>query len=159
MQSSNSVNILLLIGLFAFVFAGVLGAMLLTSPRDMKKRIEQAGGLAPSASTEGETTTGVWLQKIADISQPIAKLSIPAEGWENSALRIQLMNAGWRSPNAAPVYFAAKTVLALLLPLAALPWLAGSSLAAEPIELAGMLVVLGAVGYYLPNSVLKRRVK
>jgi tight adherence protein C len=160
MQSPNSAHMLLLIGLFAFVFAGVLCAMLIMSPRDMKKRIEQAGGISPSAvSAEGETTTGVWLQKIADISQPIAKLSIPKEGWENSVLRVQLMNAGWRSPNAAPVYFAAKTALALLLPLAALPWLAGSSLAGEPTELAGVLVVLGAVGYYLPNSILKRRVK
>ena len=160
MQSPNSMNMLLLIGLFAFVFAGVLGAMLIMSPRDMKKRIEQAGGISPSAvSTQGETTTSIWLQKIADISQPIAMLSIPKEGWEKSVLRVQLMNAGWRSPNAAPVYFAAKTVLAMLLPLTALPWLAGSSLAGEPVELAGILVLLGAVGYYLPNFILKRCVK
>ena len=160
MQSPNSMNLLLLIGLFAFVFAGVLGAMLIMSPRDMKKRIEQAGGISTSAvSAQGETTTGVWLQKIADISQPIAKLSIPPEGWENSILRVRLMNAGWRSPNAAPVYFAAKTTLALLLPLGAMPWLAGSSLAGEPMNLAGVFVLLGAIGYYLPNVVLKRCVK
>lgn len=160
MQSPNSVNILLLIGLFAFVFAGALGAMLIMSPRDMKKRIEQAGGISPSAvSAPEETTTGVWLQKIADISQPIAKLSIPKEGWENSILRVQLMNAGWRSPNAAAIYFAAKTALALLLPLVALPWLAGSSLAADPAQLAALLVGLGGCGYYLPNLILKRRVK
>lgn len=160
MQSPNSVNVLLLIGLFAFVFAGALGAMLIMSPRDMKKRIEQAGGISPSAvSAPDETTTDIWLQKIADISQPIAKLSIPKEGWENSILRVQLMNAGWRSPNAAAIYFAAKTALALLLPLVALPWLAGSSLAADPTRLAALLVGLGGCGYYLPNVILKRRVK
>ncbi|MGN6807925.1 MAG: type II secretion system F family protein [Trinickia sp.] len=160
MQSPNSMNILLFIGLFAFVSAGVLGAMLIMSPRDMKKRIEQAGGLAPSGlSAPGETTTGVWLQKIADISQPIARLSTPKEGWENSALRVLLMNAGWRSPNASAIYFAAKTALALLLPLTALPWLARTSLAATPMEMAGVLVVLGACGNYLPNTILRRRVK
>lgn len=160
MQSFFSLNMLLLIGLFAFVFAGALGAMLIISPRDMTKRIEQAGGVPSAAvSTPHETTTGIWLQKIADISQPIAKLSIPKDGWENSALRIHLMNAGWRSSNAAPIYFAAKTALALLLPLGALPWLAGSSLAGAPMELASVLVVLGALGYYLPNVILKRRIK
>lgn len=160
MQSPNSVNMLLLIGLFAFVFAGALGAMLIMAPRDMKKRIEQAGGVSPAAvSAPEETTTGLWLQKIADISQPIAKFSIPKEGWENSVLRVQLMNAGWRSPNAAAIYFAAKTALALLLPLAVLPWLAGSSLAKDPLQLASVLVGLGGCGYYLPNVILKRRVK
>jgi tight adherence protein C len=160
MQSFFSVNMLLLVGLFAFVFAGAFGAMLIMSPRDMKKRIEQAGGIPSAAlSAPQDTTTGIWLQKIADMSEPIAKLSIPKEGWENSALRIHLMNAGWRSPNAAPIYFGAKTVLALLLPLAALPWLASSSLAGVPMELASVLVVLGACGYYLPNLILKRRIK
>jgi tight adherence protein C len=160
MQSFFSVDMMLLIGLFAFVFAGALGAMLIMSPPDMKKRIAQAGGISSaSVSAPHETTTAVWLQKIADMSEPIAKLSIPKEGWENSALRVHLMNAGWRSSNAALIYFGAKTALALLLPLAALPWLAGSSLAGTPMELASALVVLGAFGYYLPNVILKRRVK
>lgn len=162
MQSPNAVNLLLLIGLFAFVCASVFGAMLFFAPRDLTKRIEQAGGnvrAATSAGTDTASAGSVWLQKIADISQPIAKLSIPKEGWENSLLHVQLMNAGWRSPNAAAVYFAAKTVLALLLPMIALPWLAGSSLAATPMTLSAVLVGLGGIGYYLPNAILKRRVK
>lgn len=162
MQSPNAVNLLLLIGLFAFVCASVFGVMLIFAPRDLTKRIEQAGGkvrAAAAAGTDTASTGSVWLQKIADISQPIAKLSIPKEGWENSLLHVQLMNAGWRSPNAAAVYFAAKTALALLLPMIALPWLAGSSLAATPMTLSAVLVGLGGIGYYLPNVVLKRRVK
>jgi tight adherence protein C len=160
MQSSNTMHVLLLVGLFAFVFAGALGAMLLFTPRDMRQRIEQAGGLARvGMSPESESMSAVWLEKIADISQPIAKLSIPKEGWENSALRILMMNAGWRSPNAAGVYFAAKTVLALFLPLAALIFLVRTTLAAEPLMLSAVLIGLGGFGYYLPNTVLNRRVK
>lgn len=160
MQSPDTMHLLLLAGLFAFVFAGAFGAMYLFAPRDMRKRIEQAGG-APRAAAPGETASPAtaWLEKIADLSQPIAKLSIPKEGWENSVLRVELMNAGWRSPNAAAIYFAAKTMLALALPLAALPWLLGGSLAAQPLALSAMLIVFGAIGYYVPNTVLKRRVR
>ena len=156
MESPNTTNIVLLIGLFAIVFAGAFGAMILFAPRDMRRRIQQAGGPQTTLPSEAQSPGSAWLEKIADISQPIAKLSIPKENWEKSSLRLQLMNAGWRSPHAAAVYFAAKTALALALPLIALPWLATSSVSANPTELAGILLVLGAFGYYLPNGVLKR---
>ncbi|PTB20245.1 type II secretion system protein [Trinickia symbiotica] len=160
MQSLNGMNLLLLAGLFAFVFAGAFGAMLLFSPKDMRRRIEQAGGLARAAmSPEPISAASAFLEKIADMSEPIAKLSIPKEGWENSALRIQMMNAGWRSPNAAPLYFAAKTVLALIIPLAELPWLLRTSLAENPFVLSATLIGFAGIGYYLPNKVLSRRVK
>jgi tight adherence protein C len=159
MQSSNAINVVLLVGLFAFVFAGALVAMLWFSPRDMRRRIEQAGGDAVAPSTKSEATGTEWLEKIAEISQPIAKLSIPKEGWEHSALHIRLMNAGWRSPSAAAIYFAAKTLLALALPLVALFWLASTSLIADPLMLAAILIALGGVGYYLPNGLLARRVQ
>lgn len=156
MESPNTVNIVLLVGLFVIVFAGACGAMIFFAPRDMRRRIQQAGGPQVGVPSEAESTGYAWLEKIADISQPIAKLSLPKENWERSALRLQLMNAGWRSPHAAAVYFAAKTALALALPLIALPWLATSSVSANPTEMGGILLVLGAFGYYLPNFVLKR---
>lgn len=158
MQSPNTINVLLLVGLFAFVFAGALGAMLLLSPRTLRRRIEQAGGIRAAPAAAPGTMGTEWLEKIADISQPIAKLSIPKEDWENSALRLRLMNAGWRSSGAAAVYFAAKTVLALALPLLALVWLVGTSLSADPFGLSAILIGLGGMGYYLPNFVLKRRI-
>ncbi|RDU98611.1 type II secretion system F family protein [Trinickia dinghuensis] len=158
MESPNSINIVLLVGLFVIVFAGAWGAMIFFAPRDMRRRIQQAGGPQVGGPSEPESAGSAWLEKIADISQPIAKLSIPKENWEKSALRLQLMNAGWRSPHAAAVYFAAKTALALALPLIALPWLATSTLSANPTELAGILLLAGAFGYYLPNFVLRRTV-
>ena len=156
MQSSNMVNMLWLVGLFAVVFAGVLGVMLVLSPRDMRRRIEQAGGVRVAPQSESMPTGTVWLEKIADLSQPIAKLSIPKENWEHSALRVRMMNAGWRAPGAAAIYFAAKTMLALTLPLVALVWLSGTSLAASPLGLSAILIGLGGFGYYLPNGILDR---
>lgn len=148
----------LLVGLFIVVFAAAFGAMLFFAPRDMRRRIEQAGGPQVASPSASESTGSAWLEKIADMSQPIAKLSIPKENWEKSVLRLQLMNAGWRSPNAAGVYFAAKTALALALPLLALVWLATSPLSTNPIMMSGILLLTGGIGYYFPNAVLKRRV-
>lgn len=159
MQTLDSMHLLLLAGLFAVVFGVVCAVMILVSPRDMRRRIEQAGGATLPMSEPGSTSTGTaWLEKLAEISQPISKLSIPAEGWENSALRVEMMNAGWRTPGAAALYFAAKTILALALPLSALAWLVNTSLAEEPYMLFGMLAALAGIGYYIPNIVLARRI-
>jgi tight adherence protein C len=162
MLNIDSMHLLLLVGLFAVVFGAVCCVVILLSPRDMSRRIEQAGGMTLPMSEPGATSPGntgsAWLEKLAEISQPISKLSIPAEGWENSALRVQMMNAGWRTPGAAALYFAAKTVLALALPLSALAWLTNTSLAAEPYMLFGMLAALAGLGYYVPNVVLARRI-
>jgi tight adherence protein C len=88
------------------------------------------------------------VERIADISRPISQLSIPKEGWEDSPLRLRLMNAGWRSPTAAALYFAVKTVLALLLPLFGPVWLLRTNLMADRSELViGALALLAAIGY------------
>lgn len=159
MQTLDSMHMLLLAGLFAVVFGAVFAAMLLFSPRDMRRRIEQAGGANLPMSEPGSMPTGsAWLEKLAEISQPISKLSVPTEGWENSALRVQMMNAGWRTQGAAALYFAAKTLLALALPLIALAWLVNTSLAAQQYVLMALLALLGAIGYYMPNFVLTRRI-
>ncbi|OAJ58887.1 type II secretion system protein [Paraburkholderia ginsengiterrae] len=159
MQTLDSMHLLLLAGLFAVVFGVVCVIIILVSPRDMRRRIEQASGATMPMSEPGSTSTGTaWLEKLAEISQPISKLSIPAEGWENSALRVEMMNAGWRTPGAAALYFAAKTLLALALPLSALGWLVNTALAEEPYMLFGTLAALAGIGYYIPNIVLARRI-
>ena len=53
-------------------------------------------------------------RSIVKLAGPLAKLSVPEEGWEKSPLRTRFMNAGWRNPSAPALYFAAKTALALL---------------------------------------------
>jgi tight adherence protein C len=160
MQTLNTTQILLLIGVFAVVFATAFGAMHVLAPRDLQRRIEQAGGanVAFGADKSSELPDISWFEKLAEISQPISKLSVPKDGWENSALRLHLMNAGWRSSGAAPIYFAAKTALAIALPLLAMLWLVGSSIAVTTYERLVVLTILGAIGFYLPNVVLTKRI-
>ncbi|MFM0209117.1 type II secretion system F family protein [Paraburkholderia sediminicola] len=160
MQTLNTTQILLLIGVFAVVFAVAFGAMHVFAPRDLRRRIEQAGGtnIAFGADKSPELPEIAWFEKLAEISQPFSKLSVPKEGWEKSTLRLHLMNAGWRSPSAAPIYFAAKTAMAIVLPLLAMLWLVGSSVAATTHERLMFLTALGAIGYYVPNLVLTKRI-
>jgi tight adherence protein C len=160
MQMLNTTQILWLIGVFAVVFAAAFGVMHVFAPRDLRRRIEQAGGTNIAFGTDKtpELPDVSWFEKLAEISQPISKLSLPKEGWENSALRLHLMNAGWRSPGAAPIYFAAKTAMAIALPMLATLWLVSSSIAVTTYERLVLLTVLGAVGFYLPNVVLARRI-
>ncbi|CAN0626894.1 tight adherence protein C [Burkholderia multivorans] len=158
MDNLNVTQIVILAGLFAIVFASALVAMLVLVPRNMQRRILQASGGAAVLGAGGAPadTGSTWTTKLAEISQPISKLSLPKEGWENSPLRIRMMNAGWRTANAASIYFAAKTFLALVLPAIALPALIATKLGDSRYALSMVLVLLCAIGYYLPNVVLSR---
>jgi tight adherence protein C len=136
------------------VFAVVVGlgalAIVFFSPRTLRERL--AGFMGSADVTQLET--GGWVERVAKVAQPFSRLSLPEEGWEKSALRTLFMNAGWRTPTAPTLYFAAKSVLALALPAALA---LGLALAHSP--LAGqrllMWLLAGAMfGYYLPNLVL-----
>lgn len=160
MQNLSVVHTVMLAGLFIFVAGGVLVALLLFAPRSMQRRIQQAGGagVGVGIGTDGGDSTPHWVEKLVELSRPISKLSVPQEGWENSPLRIRLMNAGWRDSNAAPLYFTAKTVLALALPCAALLVLITTRLGQQRLLLSLILVALAGIGYYVPNFILARRI-
>ena len=56
-----------------------------------------------------------WTETIVKVAGPLAKLSTPEGDWENSPLRLRFLHAGIRNPDARLVYFAAKTLLPLVL--------------------------------------------
>ncbi len=84
---------------------------------------------------------------------------MPEEGWERSALRTRFMNAGWRSPAAATLYFASKTLLALLIPgiVALVVMHYWPAMVAKRFTI--VLLVAAAFGYYLPNFTLEHTAK
>jgi tight adherence protein C len=99
-----------------------------------------------------------WRERLASVIQPLAKLSLPAEGWEGSAIRIAFINAGWRQPSAPTIFFGIKTLLALSFPLIALT-LGGEGLLASGVSrILFVLVSASAVGYYLPNLFLRYKI-
>ena len=150
-------HILFLLIVFA-IFGGLaMMAMALLSPGYMRARLDsfRAGnsGDASALASDG------WVETVVKVAQPFSKLSLPEEGWEQSALRTRFMNAGWRSRSAATLYFASKTILALMLPT-----IAAVLLTYFAPELGGnnfmlCLLAAAAVGYYIPNLVLDRIAK
>jgi len=164
----NLGSVLLLGGVFALVFAFALAAMYRFAPRDLSHRIGQPGtasAASPAASSAsrygisgapGGADDNAWFERLVELAKPISRLSVPNEGWEVSALRVRLMNAGWRTQGAVAVYFAAKTALAVVFPLVAGIWLIGSPMAGNTLKFTALLVGLGGVGYYLPNMFVAR---
>lgn len=150
-------QILILVLTFVLTFGAALLAMLLVQPNAVRKRISQAIQ-APTEDGPAAPLQEEWLQRMARVSQPLAKLAIPKDGWDNSVLRTRFMNAGWRSPAALPVYFAAKTALALLFPMLFFIAVGGSLGEDSPRLLPTTMLALAIVGFYLPDLVLRRRI-
>ena len=141
---------------FLLVVCGIIGGLALMwvavfSPASMRGRLETVRDKGEASQIEG----GGWVEKVVKVAQPFGKLSLPEEGWERSSLRTRFMNAGWRGAAAAPLYFASKTLLALIVPgLTALtlmhyaPGMAGN-------RFMTALLFSAAFGYYIPNCVLE----
>lgn len=151
----NSAQLVFLLIVFGIVCALAWLAMMLFAPVALRTRLRRFSGKSEATALESDG----WVERVAKATQPLMKLSLPEEGWENSALRTRFMNAGWRTPVAPTLFFASKTVLAL-----AGPATIGVLVAASVIMLAGsklllLLLLTATVGYYLPNMALNRIVR
>lgn len=151
---------------FVAVFGLGLFAVYYLSPDRTQARIRQLAAEGPSglsgqsdppAANEDEHSG--WIERVVKLTGPLGKLSIPAEGWDKSPLRIRFMNAGLRRPTTPALYFAAKSVLALGLPMLTFLFLGLSGARLAAIETTGLLLLTGGFGYYLPNGVLARLVE
>lgn len=145
--------------MFLIVFGAALKAMLLLRPDPVQRRIAelaQPDGAAAEADVGAQKT---WVETVAKVSERVARLSLPKEDWDQSALRLRFANAGIRTPSAPAIYFAAKTLLALVLPAIALIFLGSVFDADQRLYLLLAVLTAAAVGFYLPNLVLNRLIE
>lgn len=144
-------SILYLAAIFIAVFGCSLLLLRVALPSKTGQRLKSLAAGDPALNPESSSE---WVAKIAKISGPLAKLSIPDEAWQDSALRQRFMQAGFRHGDAPTLFFASKTLLAVALP--ALLWLvsigAGSTLSMKILSLC--LLVAAFIGFYLPNYIL-----
>lgn len=149
----DTIQIIYLTLVFITVFVVSLVILTQLSPRPLQARLQQLGAGAPEASKEP-----AWVRRIIELTGPIARLSLPSEGWEKSQLRIRFMNAGYRSGSAPILFFAAKTLLTIALPglLALYAAMVGTGF--KPNTFLFLLVGLAALGYFLPNAFLEQRI-
>jgi len=140
-----------------FVTAGIAAlAVLFLMPDRLQQRLS---GLL-NQPTEPDLSAPEPMNKPSmQLMQPLARLALPAEGWEKSPIRLRFMNAGWRSAGVPTIFFGTKTLLALGLPMLAL------LLANETLRSVGgarlflLLSLLAAIGFYLPNLYISRTIR
>jgi tight adherence protein C len=155
----NTIQIiyLALIFLTVFVVALVILTQFNTKTLQDRLRIVKTGSGIGSEFDE-KLKVSPWVGRIIELTKPVAQLSVPKEGWENSQLRIRFMNAGYRSETAPMVFFLAKTVLTFMLPAIFFLYIMISG-ADYPANLLMLFVVTSAgLGYFLPNVFLERRI-
>jgi tight adherence protein C len=144
-------NLIFLLVVFAIVGGLALMAMAIFSPGYMRERLANFRGKTEPSALENNG----WVEKVVKVAQPFSKLSLPEEGWERSALRTRFMNAGWRNPAAATLYFAAKSMLALSLPCIAALVAMHYAPAMPGRRFMMVLLVCATIGYYIPNVILE----
>lgn len=152
----NTIQIIYLVLIFVTVFVVALVILAQFNTRPLQARLQ---GLKDDAKgMQGSTEEPAWVSRIVELTGPIARLSLPKEGWEESQLRIRFMNAGYRSSSAPALYFAAKTLLTFSVPglFALYTIISGTSI--QPNDFLMLMVGLAAVGYFLPNAFLARRI-
>ena len=139
--------------IFVVVTVVALTILLQLYPRNLRSRLDQLG-----ASEKPSTENSGWVTRIRDIAGPLAKLSLPKEGWENSRMRIRFMNAGYRNDAAPVLFFAAKCVLTIGIPVLFLAYAGLSGMKLPPTSFIALLILMAAIGYILPNAFLARQI-
>jgi tight adherence protein C len=141
--------------LFLAVFGAAMLVLRLFSTNPVQDRLEAVVGKpAPVAGDDPDS----WVAQIIKLTGPLAKLSLPEEGWEKSLIRTRFMNAGFRHSSAPAIFFGAKTALALGLPLMTFFFLNVSNANYSTNALLFWLLGAAASGYYLPNILLKNAI-
>ena len=87
------IQMLFLALLFLAIFGGALLAFRLLTVSPVKDRLE-----ALNERSQVTRSHARWIDAIVNMASPLAKLSVPTEGWETSPVRKRFINAGWRTP-------------------------------------------------------------
>lgn len=146
-------QILYLALIFVAVAAGVLGVgMAVTRGAAVRDRLR---GLTSGGSVlDQPPEASEWQARILKVATPVARLATPTDMEDVSKLRAKFLHAGIRQPSAPVLFFAAKALLAIGLPMAfvfftrLVDWKASTQMS------TALLLLFGAIGYYLPSMVL-----
>lgn len=153
-----AVTALAFLSVTIFVFGILMWAFTGTTPiqRRLDEVSEGGKGRAHKGAKENEHV-GTFLVRWIE---PAGKIILPREDWRRSRLRTRLVRAGFRSNHALRVYLSAKVLAAVGLPLvvALSLLLAGKLALLAQVSTGLVLVLVAAVGFYLPDMILARRV-
>ena len=146
---------------FALVMALSLALLSRWLPDPGRERLDRLSAQSPDLGAQAS----IWQRAQARLLSALLWLGpwtaglSGGEGDTPSALRLRFGHAGWRSPVALQIYFVGKTLLTLVLP--ALVWtvLNAQGWPANPQLRLALVIATAALGYYLPDAVLKLRIQ
>jgi tight adherence protein C len=144
-------QIVFLLATFGFVTTlSWLGFSIVSQSRNKRR-------LSSLARPESRKGPGIdWRQRVLTAVRPLAKLATPKhEEWDDSPLRLRFLHAGYRNQSAATVFLAIKTATVITFPT--LFFVFGPT-SLRLIFTALWAIVLAAMGYYLPDLVLRRKI-
>ena len=148
-------NILYPAIIFLVVTLVMMGVLLPIVSRRGQKRLS---AMVEDTGYASDKEHASWGARVVQLANPLAKLSIPTEGWETSPLRQRFMHAGYRGDGPVALYFGAKTGLALLFPALVYVYLILSGSKLEGGTQLCVLFIAATLAYYIPNIVLARLV-
>ena len=142
---------------FASVVVSVLAIQRGLERRRERQRLRQLVGDRPTLRPAPTTVrrppqTSRWVESLY-------KLSLPSEGWSESAGRLKFLRAGYRSTQAPRIYLALKSTLVLLLPLLVLAGLAVAGVDWTSTQRILGALLAAALGYYGPDVYLHWRMR
>jgi tight adherence protein C len=141
--------------IFVTVTAAAMVVLLPLAPNRTKQRLDE---LADTPAFGDPAAQAHWTRTVVNVAGKFAKLSLPAEGWENSPIRLRFLHAGYRGDAAVMLYFGGKTLLAVVLPILFYFYVVLGDAKHSMNGMLAQLLAVGAFGYYLPNVVLSRLV-
>ena len=99
------------------------------------------------------------LTKINSVVESLSKLSLPEEGWQNSELKLKFVRAGLVNLSDQKIFYAVKTLLSVIVPILSfiILWQFFSSFGF--INIFFYVVLIAAIGYYLPDLYLRKKIK
>lgn len=143
-------SIIALLGGAAFLSAWVVASWVVGARDPVRRRLAAMAG-PPTTATNGAGAR--W----AGFLMPLGRWLLPGAKTERKRIERMLFIAGHRGPNAVPMFFGAKTVLAVALPAA---WLLAAPALPEFVVGQRWLItgVAALVGLIAPNRWLEHRV-
>lgn len=141
------------LGVFFVAVVGLVYSVgqMLTRNREMRDRLR---GVAGTVAADSDRDTAAWRVRMMKAAGPVARLATPSTEEEITKVRAKFLHAGFRDTSAPIVFFAAKALLAIGLPVLLLTLT--NVRAAPGYQPMLYLLLAGAFGYYLPNGVLAR---
>jgi len=158
MSSDDMLLYLIVLVTFAAVVVLTLGIGKMVSDRQLRGRISQVVGLQKTPRSKLDAgISKPSSSRTADLMESLSRLSLPADGWQDSQLKLKFIRAGFRGQKAPQTYFGIKSLLFIVAPLV----LGATLFVLFPgmgfTKIAALVVFVAAAGYYLPDVYLRLR--